>query len=145
MGGYTLTTRSTKKLLRTLLVQRDLNNLYACPLVFVFIPPISVNREIKKARFTWSMLVERSEMCGQIFGPVQSILKFRDIDEVIDMANDTHYGLAAYIFTKDLDTAIRVSSSLEAGVIWWVWEEIELCKSYNVTRRNVKFIILPAI
>ena len=55
----------------------------------------------------------------QIFGPVQSILKFKDIDEVIDMANDTHYGLAAGIYTKDLDTALRVANSLEAGTVWW--------------------------
>jgi len=56
----------------------------------------------------------------QIFGPVQSILKFKDIDEVIDMANDSHYGLAAGVFTKDLDTAIRVANSFEAGTVWWV-------------------------
>jgi len=56
----------------------------------------------------------------QIFGPVQSILKFRDIDEVIDMANDTTYGLAAGVYTKDLDTAIRVANSLEAGTVWYV-------------------------
>jgi len=56
----------------------------------------------------------------QIFGPVQSILKFKDIEEVIDMANDTHYGLAAGVFTKDLDTAIRVANSLEAGTVWLV-------------------------
>ena len=54
----------------------------------------------------------------QIFGPVQSILKFSDIDEVIDMANDTQYGLAAGVFTKDLDTALRVANSLEAGTVW---------------------------
>jgi len=54
----------------------------------------------------------------QIFGPVQSILKFKDTDEVIDMANDTHYGLAAGVFTKDLDTALRVANSLEAGIVW---------------------------
>ena len=57
-------------------------------------------------------------MIVQIFGPVQSILKFKDIDEVIDMANDTHYGLAAGVYTKDLDTALRVANSLEAGTVW---------------------------
>ena len=49
---------------------------------------------------------------------MQSILKFKDTDEVIDMANDTHYGLAAGVFTKDLDTALRVANSLEAGIVW---------------------------
>lgn len=54
----------------------------------------------------------------EIFGPVQSILKFKDIDEAIDMANDTSYGLAAGVYTKDLDTAIRVANSFEAGTVW---------------------------
>lgn len=54
----------------------------------------------------------------EIFGPVQLIFKFKDVEEVIDRANDTHYGLAAAVFTKDLDTAIKVSNSLEAGTVW---------------------------
>ena len=54
----------------------------------------------------------------EIFGPVQSIFKFKDLDEVIDKANDTHYGLAAAVFTKNIDTAITVASSLEAGTVW---------------------------
>lgn len=61
-----------------------------------------------------SMRIAREE----IFGPVQSILKFKDIDEVIDMANDTTYGLAAGVYTKDLDTAVRVANSFEAGTVW---------------------------
>jgi len=54
----------------------------------------------------------------EIFGPVQLIFKFKDIEDVLDRANDTQYGLAAGVFTKDLDTAIMVSNSLEAGTIW---------------------------
>jgi len=54
----------------------------------------------------------------EIFGPVQLIFKFKDTDDVIEQANDTHYGLAAAIFTKDLDTAITVSNALEAGTVW---------------------------
>jgi acyl-CoA reductase-like NAD-dependent aldehyde dehydrogenase len=54
----------------------------------------------------------------EIFGPVQCIFKFKDIEEVIEKANDTHYGLAATVFTKDLDTAITIANSLEAGSIW---------------------------
>lgn len=34
------------------------------------------------------------------------------------MANDTHYGLAAGVFTKDIDTAVTVSNALEAGTVW---------------------------
>lgn len=54
----------------------------------------------------------------QIFGPVQSIFKFKDVEDVIQQANDTNYGLAAAIFTKDLNTAITVANSLEAGTVW---------------------------
>jgi len=54
----------------------------------------------------------------EIFGPVQLIFKFKDIDDVIEKANNTHYGLAAAVFTKDIDTAIIVSNSLEAGTVW---------------------------
>lgn len=54
----------------------------------------------------------------EIFGPVQSIFKFKDVDEVIEKANDTTYGLAAAVFTKDLNTAITVSNGLQAGTIW---------------------------
>ncbi|KAJ0248413.1 Aldehyde dehydrogenase family 2 member B4 [Hirschfeldia incana] len=60
------------------------------------------------------MLIAQDE----IFGPVQSILKFSDVDEVIRRANDTRYGLAAGVFTKSLDTANRVSRALKAGTVW---------------------------
>ena len=43
---------------------------------------------------------------------------FDDEDQVISMANDTHYGLAAFVFAHDLDTIMRVSRRLEAGWIW---------------------------
>ncbi|XP_069332487.1 aldehyde dehydrogenase 1A1-like isoform X3 [Eulemur rufifrons] len=54
----------------------------------------------------------------EIFGPVQQIMKFKSLDDVIKRANNTHYGLAAGIFTKDLDKAITVSSALQAGTVW---------------------------
>jgi len=54
----------------------------------------------------------------EIFGPVQLFFKFKDTDDVIEKANNTHYGLAAAVFTKDLDTAITVANSLEAGTVW---------------------------
>lgn len=60
------------------------------------------------------MLIAQDE----IFGPVQSILKFSDVDEVIRRANNTRYGLAAGVFTKSLDTANRVSRALKAGTVW---------------------------
>ncbi|MBA0682583.1 hypothetical protein Goari_024290, partial [Gossypium aridum] len=60
------------------------------------------------------MLIAQEE----IFGPVQSILKFRDMDEVIRRANSTRYGLAAGVFTNDLDTANTLSRALKVGTVW---------------------------
>jgi len=54
----------------------------------------------------------------EIFGPVKQIFKFKTTDELIERANKTIYGLAAAIFTKDLDRALHLSSALRAGTIW---------------------------
>lgn len=54
----------------------------------------------------------------EIFGPVVAIAKFRDEEEVIKLANDTSYGLAAGIHTKDNERAIRVTNALKAGTAW---------------------------
>lgn len=57
-------------------------------------------------------------MREEIFGPVVSIAKFKGEEEVIELANDTTYGLAAGIFTKDYERAVRVPSALKAGTTW---------------------------
>ncbi|KAJ0469592.1 putative phenylacetaldehyde dehydrogenase [Helianthus annuus] len=54
----------------------------------------------------------------EIFGPVQTILKFKDINEVIRRANATHFGLAAGVFTQNLDTANTLTRALKAGTVW---------------------------
>jgi len=54
----------------------------------------------------------------EIFGPVMAILKFSTMDEVIERANRTMYGLAAAVWTKDLNTANWVSNQLKAGTVW---------------------------
>lgn len=54
----------------------------------------------------------------EIFGPVQSILKFKDLDEVIKRSNNSRYGLAAGIFTHNLDTANTLSRALKVGTVW---------------------------
>ena len=54
----------------------------------------------------------------EIFGPVMSVLKFTDEDEVIHRANDTKYGLAAGIFTQNLSRAHRVIHQMQAGICW---------------------------
>jgi acyl-CoA reductase-like NAD-dependent aldehyde dehydrogenase len=56
-------------------------------------------------------------MKEETFGPVAPIMKFKTLDEAIALANDTEYGLAAYVFTNDLKTALRAAEGLEAGGI----------------------------
>lgn len=54
----------------------------------------------------------------EIFGPVMSIIKFKDIDEVIQRANTTIYGLAAAVWTKDITKAHAISNKVRAGTVW---------------------------
>ncbi|AWL12211.1 Succinate-semialdehyde dehydrogenase (NAD(P)(+)) [Saliniradius amylolyticus] len=54
----------------------------------------------------------------EIFGPVMSVLSFSDEAEVIARANNTHYGLAAGVFSRDIRRAHRIVHQLEAGICW---------------------------
>jgi aldehyde dehydrogenase (NAD+) len=54
----------------------------------------------------------------EIFGPVMNILTFKDIDEVIKRGNQTFYGLAAAVWTRDINKAHRLANSLRAGTVW---------------------------
>lgn len=56
-------------------------------------------------------------MNEETFGPVAPVAKFETMEEVIERANNTPYGLAAYVFTKDISQAFRISESLEYGII----------------------------
>ncbi len=53
----------------------------------------------------------------ETFGPIAAVTPFDDEDEVIRLANDTEYGLAAYVYTNDLSTAIRVTEKLRFGMV----------------------------
>jgi succinate-semialdehyde dehydrogenase/glutarate-semialdehyde dehydrogenase len=53
----------------------------------------------------------------EIFGPVASVIPFDSEDEVIAAANDSEYGLAAYVFTEDLRRGLRVSERIESGMV----------------------------
>ena len=54
----------------------------------------------------------------EIFGPVVSVLPFKKVDEVIHRANSTYYGLAAAIWTKDIDKAHLFAREVKAGTVW---------------------------
>jgi phenylacetaldehyde dehydrogenase len=60
------------------------------------------------------MSIEREE----IFGPVVSAIPFDSFEDVVKLANDTHYGLAAGIFTQDLKRAHHTASLMRAGTVW---------------------------
>jgi acyl-CoA reductase-like NAD-dependent aldehyde dehydrogenase len=74
--------------------------LYVAPTVFDDVPP-----EARIAR-------------EEIFGPVVSVMTFRDREEAIALANDTCYGLAAAVWTKDIDNALHVARGIRAGTVW---------------------------
>lgn len=67
----------------------------------------------------------------EIFGPVMTVLRFKDEQEVIDRANKSIYGLGAGVFTNHLARAHRVSQALEAGIVW--------INSYNATPVEIPF------
>lgn len=62
---------------------------------------------------TPDMTVYREET----FGPVAPVVVYDDVDQVIELANDTHYGLAAYVYTQNLKTAIKAFEALRFGII----------------------------
>lgn len=74
-----------------------------------------------------TMTIAREE----IFGPVMCILPFDDEGTVVARANDTEYGLAAGLFTRDLQRAHRVAAQLQAGICW--------INNYNITPVEVPF------
>ncbi|XP_050668755.1 aldehyde dehydrogenase, mitochondrial isoform X10 [Leptidea sinapis] len=67
----------------------------------------------------------------EIFGPVQQILKFSSLEEVVQRANDTEYGLAAAVFSQDVDRINYVIQGLRAGTVW--------VNDYNVFGNQVPF------
>ncbi|XP_055540635.1 aldehyde dehydrogenase, mitochondrial [Wyeomyia smithii] len=67
----------------------------------------------------------------EIFGPVQQLLRFKSLDEVIERANNTEYGLAAAIFSKDIDKINYIIQGLRAGTVW--------VNTYNVLSAQAPF------
>ncbi len=54
----------------------------------------------------------------EIFGPVMAVIEFETDEEVLQMANDVSYGLAGFVWTKDLKRAHRMAAAIEAGMLW---------------------------
>ena len=54
----------------------------------------------------------------EIFGPVACVIKFKNEEDVIAMANDSEYGLGGAVWTKDINRAIRISQAIETGRMW---------------------------
>lgn len=56
--------------------------------------------------------------CEEIFGPVVAVIPFSKEDEAVEIANNTEYGLAGGVWTKDINRAIRIAKSIKAGYLW---------------------------
>ncbi|KAJ3627457.1 hypothetical protein MTP99_014832 [Tenebrio molitor] len=67
----------------------------------------------------------------EIFGPVQQLMRFQKLDEIIDRANDTNYGLAAAVFSNDLDKVNYLVQGIKAGTVW--------VNTYNVLGAQTPF------
>jgi aldehyde dehydrogenase (NAD+) len=61
---------------------------------------------------------EMAVASDEIFGPVMSIIRFKDVDEVIERANRTDYGLAAAVWTRDIKKAHAIADQVRAGTVW---------------------------
>ena len=85
---------------RTVSDERYRNGYFVPPTIFA-----DVNNNMKIAR-------------EEIFGPVMSVIPFDDVDEVTRLANDTNFGLAAAIWTRDIGKALRTAKAIRAGTVW---------------------------
>jgi betaine-aldehyde dehydrogenase len=60
----------------------------------------------------------RQQLGREIFGPMATFTRVRDLDHAIELANDSDYGLGANVYTSNLETAMRAATELQAGTVW---------------------------
>ena len=87
---------------------------YADCCVYIFNKIAAPNQKQVFSLFPYSFL----NIFTQIFGPVQSIIKFTDMEDVLERANNSSYGLAAGVVTDNINTALMMAQGLEAGSVW---------------------------
>ena len=80
-------------------------------------------RKFKKGYFISPTVLENvapnaTVACEEIFGPVVAVIPFSDEDEAVAIANNTEYGLAGGVWTRDINRAMRVAKSVNAGYLW---------------------------
>ncbi|MGC8593932.1 MAG: aldehyde dehydrogenase [Nitrososphaeria archaeon] len=92
---------------------------------YYYLPTILVN-------VTNDMEIFRKE----IFGPVEPVVTFKDLDEAIEMANDNEYGLTSSIFTQNLDTAMKAINSLKYGETYVNREHFEAIQGFHAGWRK---------
>ena len=81
------------------LIERETKGFYLKPALFTeTTPEMRINRE-------------------EVFGPVASVIRVKDYEEALAVANDTPFGLAAYFYARDVGRIFRVAEALEAGII----------------------------
>jgi acyl-CoA reductase-like NAD-dependent aldehyde dehydrogenase len=92
-----------------------------------FVPPTLVEGVTGRAR------IARAE----VFGPVATLMPFTDLDDAVRQGNDTEYGLAASVFTRDLTRAHQTADRLRAGTVWInSWGDISLSVPFGGVRQS---------
>jgi len=95
-------------------------------------PPPSLPERCRNGYFVGPTVItgvraESRLMREEIFGPIVTVTPFRSAEEAVTLANGIDYGLAAVVWTRDLDRAHRVAAALDAGIVWvncWLFRDL---------------------